>query len=104
MVRKILAKSIFGWNRYLTGTHAQRLIACMICGGICGGTKTALEIIFGIDKRKKEREELEKLREEKALRELDELLRQGLRDIDFNIKMANETQKSVEDLLNQLED
>ena len=72
MIQQIIFRSLLGWNRYLT---AQRLVASMIIGGICGGTKTAIGLITGTDKRKREQEELQKLREEKLIRESIEMLK-----------------------------
>ena len=106
MFGKLMTKSIFGWNKFLTGTHAQRLIASMLIGGICGFTKTAIEVTTGLDKRRKEHEELEKLRMYKWEQETNELLRRGLNEmteeIHRNIQEAMENQFETERLLEEL--
>ena len=84
MVKELIKFSLTGWNIFFTGSSKQKFIAYVALGAIEGGTRTLIESVTGIRKKRKE----EAMRREKELEsKLEEL----------KIDIANDFRKQVEE-------
>ena len=79
MIKMILLKSLLGWNKYLTGSFKQKLIAYIIIGAICGFTDSSIKEFTGYYKQEQKEKELRKNQEEELIKNLADSVNEDLR-------------------------